>query len=65
MVDVIASLVAGIHITFPGLSTFVNCCSRQGPIDGTNMWSVRDTNNFPYLILDFTTTQSPASLVGF
>lgn len=65
MVDVTAGLVTGADITFPGLSAFTNCCGSQGPFLG-NSWEVRIPNTAgETILLDFTTTPTPASLVGF
>lgn len=65
MVDVTAGLVTAWNITFPGLAAFDNCCTFQAVLS-SNIWTAQGPNGSgEFLSLDFTTTHTPASLVGF
>ena len=63
-VDVTAGTITGVDITFPGLSPInvVSCCADAFPPSG---WFFPANNGEQNLVLLFTTTPTPASLVGF
>src|SRR5215469_13154896 len=64
MVDVTAGSITTWDITFPGVPTFDNCCTFQGPFP--SFWEAISRNNASdRLILDIRATHTPASLVGF
>ena len=67
MVDVTAGLVTAYNIIFPGLTAFNNCCIFQGPLSSSSNISVAfgPNGSGEFMSLEFTTTHTPASLVGF
>jgi hypothetical protein len=66
-IDVTAGLVTAYNIIFPGLTAFNNCCISQGPLlSSSNIWVAFGPNGSgEFMSLEFTTTHTPASLVGF
>ena len=64
MVDVTAGSITTWDIAFPGVPTFDNCCTFQGPFP--SFWEAISSNNASdRLVLDIRATHTPASLVGF
>src|SRR5215472_14860634 len=65
MIDVTAGLVTAWNITFPGLAAFDDCCISQSVLS-SNIWVAFAPNGAgEFFSLEFTTTHTPASLVGF
>lgn len=64
MVDVTAGLVTAYNIIFPGLAAF-DLLTFQGAVS-SNIWAAGGPNGGgEFFSLEFTTTHTPASLVGF
>jgi hypothetical protein len=65
MVDVTAGFVTASDITFPGLAALNTCCVQHGS-SNNDLWFTDSTDNVAeVLTLEFTTSHTPASLVGF
>jgi hypothetical protein len=62
-IDVTAGTATAINVSFQGLSPFNTIVGSQ-PF-GTSDWVVTSLNGSHVLFLDFTTGQTPGSLVGF
>jgi PEP-CTERM motif len=63
-VDVTSGTVTAIDVTFPGFSAF-DMLSFSDRNDGSDWGVVADNSSGESLALDFTTTKTPGSLVGF
>lgn len=62
--DVTSGVAAGSDITFPGLSTF-DVVAISGPLSTSN-WSIfANDSDGALLVFDFSTSNTPGSLVGF